>query len=208
MVQALSALTVGRSAGVGNRSALAGNVATATVLPVMSKNSTEQQIAIELTLAGGELSRARIPPGQLVERGMGAVRQVVGAAEREDALDQLVGQASHVGLAADGFLLREEQHGREPRLRRVREHAVPIGVDEAQRDVEQLQVTALPSASSIVRRRTVLPQPLNGTGQPWALTANVLATPKSLFDCITAGEKPIASSRAITVDQRVPAATR
>lgn len=36
--------------------------------------------------------------------------------------------------------------------------------------------------------------PLNGIGQSCALTANVLATPKSLFDCITAGEKPIASS--------------
>ena len=60
----------------------------------------------------------------------------------------------------------------------------------------------------MVIARTVLPQPLNGTGQPCALTENVLATPKSLFDCITAGEKPIASSLAMTTDQRVPAPTR
>jgi hypothetical protein len=39
--QALSARTAGRSAGVGRRRALAGSVTTATVLPVMSKNSTE-----------------------------------------------------------------------------------------------------------------------------------------------------------------------
>jgi hypothetical protein len=70
------------------------------------------------------------------------------------------------------------------------------------------QVTTEPSASTIVTARTVLPQPLKGTGQPCALTENVLATPKSLFDCITAGEKPSASSLAMTVDQRVPAATR
>ena len=43
----------------------------------------------------------------------------------------------------------------------------------------------------------MLPQPLKGTGHPCAFTANVLATPKSLLDCITAGEKPIASSREI-----------
>jgi hypothetical protein len=66
----------------------------------------------------------------------------------------------------------------------------------------------VPSASSIVIALTVLPQPLNGTGQPWALTQNVLATPKSLLDCMTAGEKPIASSLLITVDQRTPAPTR
>ena len=41
MAQALSARTVGLSAGVGRRKALAGSVDTATVLPVMSKNSTE-----------------------------------------------------------------------------------------------------------------------------------------------------------------------
>jgi hypothetical protein len=40
-VQALRARTAGRSAGVGRRRALAGNVTTATVLPVMSKNSTD-----------------------------------------------------------------------------------------------------------------------------------------------------------------------
>jgi hypothetical protein len=40
-VQALRARTAGRSAGVGRRKALAGSVTTATVLPVMSKNSTE-----------------------------------------------------------------------------------------------------------------------------------------------------------------------
>ena len=40
-VQALRARTAGRSAGVGRRRALAGSVTTATVLPVMSKNSTE-----------------------------------------------------------------------------------------------------------------------------------------------------------------------
>ncbi len=39
--QALRARTAGRSAGVGRRRALAGSVTTATVLPVMSKNSTE-----------------------------------------------------------------------------------------------------------------------------------------------------------------------
>ena len=54
----------------------------------------------------------------------------------------------------------------------------------------------------------MLPHPLKGTGQPCAFTENVLATPKSLLDCMTAGEKPSASSLAITVDQRVPAATR
>lgn len=39
--QALRARTAGRSAGVGIRKALAGSVTTATVLSVMSKNSTE-----------------------------------------------------------------------------------------------------------------------------------------------------------------------
>ena len=39
--QALRARTAGRSAGVGRRRALAGSVTTATVLTVMSKNSTE-----------------------------------------------------------------------------------------------------------------------------------------------------------------------
>jgi len=38
---ALRARTAGRSAGVGRRNALAGIVTTVTVLPVMSKNSTE-----------------------------------------------------------------------------------------------------------------------------------------------------------------------
>ena len=38
---ALRARTAGRSAGVGRRRAPAGSVATATVLPVMSKNSIE-----------------------------------------------------------------------------------------------------------------------------------------------------------------------
>src|SRR5712691_5181834 len=38
---ALSARTAGRSVGVGRRRALAGTVTTATVLPIMSKNSTE-----------------------------------------------------------------------------------------------------------------------------------------------------------------------
>ena len=37
----LRARTADRSGGVGRRRALAGNVSTATVLPVMSKNSTE-----------------------------------------------------------------------------------------------------------------------------------------------------------------------
>ena len=41
LIQALSARTAGRSAAVGSRRALAGTVTTATVLPVMSKNSTE-----------------------------------------------------------------------------------------------------------------------------------------------------------------------
>ncbi|EJZ21547.1 hypothetical protein RCCGEPOP_09379 [Rhizobium sp. Pop5] len=70
------------------------------------------------------------------------------------------------------------------------------------------QVSRSPSAVISLMERTVLPQPLNGTGQPCALTEKVLATPKSLLDCMTAGEKPMASSLAITVDQRVPAATR
>jgi hypothetical protein len=39
--QALRARTAGRSAGVDRRRAFAGSVATATVFPVMSKNSTE-----------------------------------------------------------------------------------------------------------------------------------------------------------------------
>jgi hypothetical protein len=39
--QALRARTAGRSAGVGTRRALAGSATTATVFPVMSKNSTE-----------------------------------------------------------------------------------------------------------------------------------------------------------------------
>ncbi len=60
----------------------------------------------------------------------------------------------------------------------------------------------------MVSALTVLPQPLKGTGQPCAFTENVLATPKSLLDCMTAGEKPSASRLAITVDQRAPAATR
>lgn len=38
---ALRARTAGRSAGVGSRRAPAGSVATATVFPVMSKNSME-----------------------------------------------------------------------------------------------------------------------------------------------------------------------
>ena len=41
LAYALRARTAGRSAGVGRRRALAGRVTTATVLPVMSKNSTE-----------------------------------------------------------------------------------------------------------------------------------------------------------------------
>lgn len=41
IVQALRARTAGRSAGVGRRRALAGSATTATVLPVVSKNSTE-----------------------------------------------------------------------------------------------------------------------------------------------------------------------
>jgi hypothetical protein len=69
-------------------------------------------------------------------------------------------------------------------------------------------VTTLPSARSIVTALTVLPHPLKGTGHPWAFTANVLATPKSLLDCMTAGENPSASSFAMTPDQRAPAATR
>jgi hypothetical protein len=36
--------------------------------------------------------------------------------------------------------------------------------------------------------RTVEPNGPCGTGQPCALTQNVLATPKSLFDCITPGK--------------------
>src|SRR6478672_868961 len=42
IAQALRARTAGRSAGEGRRSALSGTVTTATVLPVMLKNSTEQ----------------------------------------------------------------------------------------------------------------------------------------------------------------------
>ena len=40
-VYKLRARTAGRSAGEGRRRALAGRVTTATVLPVMSKDSTE-----------------------------------------------------------------------------------------------------------------------------------------------------------------------
>lgn len=43
---ALSARTVGRSAGVGRRTALAGTVITATVLPTMSKNSIEYPLGV------------------------------------------------------------------------------------------------------------------------------------------------------------------
>src|SRR5262245_22656413 len=70
------------------------------------------------------------------------------------------------------------------------------------------QVTRLPSARSILAARTVLPHPLKGTGHPCAFTENVLATPKSLLDCMTAGEKPIASSFVMIVDHRAPALTR
>ena len=69
-------------------------------------------------------------------------------------------------------------------------------------------VTSEPSASIRSIDRTVAPNGPCGTGQPWALTANVLATPKSLFDCMTVGEKPIASSLAMTSFQRAPARTR
>jgi hypothetical protein len=41
IAQALRGRTAGRSAGVGRRSALTGTATTATVLPVMLKNSTE-----------------------------------------------------------------------------------------------------------------------------------------------------------------------
>jgi hypothetical protein len=49
---------------------------------------------------------------------------------------------------------------------------------------------------------TVVPPPLKVTGQPCAFTENVLATPKSLLDCMTAGEKPTASRPG---DHRGPA---
>jgi hypothetical protein len=40
------------------------------------------------------------------------------------------------------------------------------------------------------------------------LTDSVAATPKSWFDCITAGENPAGSSARITCRHRAPAATR
>jgi hypothetical protein len=55
---------------------------------------------------------------------------------------------------------------------------------------------------------TVEPKGPCGTGQPWALTQNVLPTPKSLLDCITAGEKPFGSSTRMTSHQRFPADVR
>ena len=60
------------------------------------------------------------------------------------------------------------------------------------------QVRMVPSASISLNARTVEPNGPYGTGQPCALTQNVLATPKSAFDCMTAGEKPSGSSVAIT----------
>src|SRR5215467_15993867 len=66
----------------------------------------------------------------------------------------------------------------------------------------------LPSAIMRLIARTVLPKGPYGTGQPCALTQNVLPTPKSLFDCITAGENPALSSVAITSRQVVPADAR
>jgi hypothetical protein len=69
-------------------------------------------------------------------------------------------------------------------------------------------VTWLPSASSIRSDRTVVPIGPNGTGQPWALTLKVAATPKSWFDCMTAGESPSGSSAAMTWLHRAPAWTR
>ena len=50
--------------------------------------------------------------------------------------------------------------------------------------------------------RTVEPIGPNGTGPPCALTLKVAARPKSLFDCMTFGEKLLGSSAAITWDQR------
>ena len=53
------------------------------------------------------------------------------------------------------------------------------------------QLTIVPSASISRSERTVEPNGPYGTGQPCALTLNVEATPKSLLDCMTAGEKRI-----------------
>ena len=69
------------------------------------------------------------------------------------------------------------------------------------------QVTCSPLASSIFTERAVVPPPLNVTGQPWALTLKVEATPKSLLDCITFGDSPSRSSAEMTLLQRMPAAT-
>src|SRR3954468_4854996 len=56
--------------------------------------------------------------------------------------------------------------------------------------------------------RTVSPKGPCGTGQPCELTQNVLPTPKSWLDCITAGESPSGSSLRITCAQVAPAPTR
>ena len=69
-------------------------------------------------------------------------------------------------------------------------------------------MTSSPVASISRNDLTVEPNGPYGTGQPWALTDSVAATPKSWFDCMTAGEKPAASSAPITCRQRAPAATR
>ena len=68
-------------------------------------------------------------------------------------------------------------------------------------------MTTSPEASIRRSDRTVEPNGPYGAGQPWALTENVAATPKSWLDCITAGEKPAGSSAPITCRQRAPGAT-
>ena len=68
-------------------------------------------------------------------------------------------------------------------------------------------VTTSPEASIRRSDRTVEPKGPCGAGQPWALTENVAATPKSWLDCITTGEKSSGSSAAITWRHRAPGAT-
>jgi len=55
---------------------------------------------------------------------------------------------------------------------------------------------------------TVVRNGPNGAGQPWALTDSVPPTLKSLFDCMTFGEKPSGSSVRMTSRQRAPARAR
>ena len=72
--------------------------------------------AIDFALLRDKRRSPRIAASQLIERGVGAVGQVVGAADREDALDERVCHPRHVGFAAHRLLLREEHDGGNARL--------------------------------------------------------------------------------------------